>query len=339
MKRVLVGALVALMATPSLAAPAPAASTAAAKSEALSAPRGVRTRIVTLGTGAGPTQRKMRSQPANLLVVDDRLYLIDTGEGVVRQLAKAGYIASQVDNVFITHLHFDHTAGLASFMAFDWTNRRMKPVGIYGPPGTSGMVKGGLAYFANSVEVFSQQLPPTRPIAELFEAHDLDVSEPKVIFQDDKVRVLAVENSHYSAMKTTDLSFGKAKSYSYRFETPDRVVVFTGDTGPSAAVEKLAKGADVLVSEVIDIDTTMKLIRSSWKGPAEALKPLEDHMLMEHLAPEEVGKIAARAGVKMVVLTHLAPGLDETLDHSVFTTGVRKFYDGPVVAAQDLDQF
>lgn len=340
MKRALVALTMALMAAPAMAAPKPAAKPAAAPApEAAPAPRGLRTRIVTLGTGAGPTQRRTRSQPANLLVVDDRLYLIDTGEGVVRQLALAGYAPAKVDNVFLTHLHFDHTAGLASFMAFDWTGRRQDPVGVYGPPGTEALTKAGQAYFAIPVEVFTQQLPPTKPMSAIFQPHDVDVTTPKVIFQDDKVRVLAVENSHYSAMPSTGLSFGRAKAYSYRFETPDRVVVFTGDTGPSAALEELAKDADVLVSEVIDIDQTMTLIRQNWKGPPELLKPLEDHMLREHLLPEEVGKLATRARVRMVVLTHLAPSLDEDIDTTHFTRGVRQNYSGPVVAARDLDQF
>jgi len=160
-----------------------------------------------------------------------------------------------------------------------------------------------------------------------------------VVYQDDKVRVLAVENSHYSTLRDPNMSFGTARSYSYRFETPDRVVVFSGDTGPSASLEELARGADVLVTEVINIDETIDLIRRSWKAAPEALKPLEDHMREEHFVPEEVGKLAARAGVKMVVLTHLAPALDEDINFSAFTTGVRRYYSGPVVAAQDLDQF
>lgn len=304
-----------------------------------SAPRGVRTRLITLGTGAGPTVRKLRSQPANLLVVDGRPYLIDAGEGVIRQLAWAGYQPSQVEKVFITHLHFDHTADLASFMAFDWTNRRATPVDIYGPPGTEALTKAGLAYFAIPEAIFSQELPPGPPMASLFRAHDLDVTSPKLVYQDDKVRVFAVENSHYVTMKMAKQPYGTPKSYAYRFETPDRVVVFTGDSGPSPALTELAKGADVLVSEVIDIDETVALIKRSWHAPEAALQPLIEHMRREHLAPEEVGKLAAEAGVKMVVLTHQAPGLDEDVNASAIMRGVREHYAGVVVPARDLDQF
>jgi ribonuclease BN (tRNA processing enzyme) len=212
-------------------------------------------------------------------------------------------------------------------------------VGIYGPPGTEALTAAGLNYYAIPEAIFSEQLPKTRPMHELFQAHDLDVTTPKVVYQDDKVRVLAVENSHYSTMHMPKQAYGTAKSYSYRFETPDRVVVFTGDTGPSEGLEKLAEGADVLVSEAINIDETLDLIRKQWRGPEAAIKPLVDHMRLEHFTPDEIGKLAAKAKVGMVVLTHLAPGLDEDLDSSAFTTGVRRTYPGPVVAARDLDQF
>jgi ribonuclease BN (tRNA processing enzyme) len=300
---------------------------------------GARTRLVILGTGAGPTIRKFRSEPASLLIVDDRVYLIDAGEGVLRQLAWAGLRPSQVDEVFLTHLHFDHTAGLASFMAFDWADLRDAPVGIYGPPGTIALTKAGLGYFAISEALFSQEMEIKHPMQSLFDAHDLDVSAPTVVYQDDKVKVTAVENSHYSTLHMPAQSYGPVRSYAYRFETPDRVVVFTGDTGPSEGLERISAGADVLVSEVIDVDKTLARVRQLWKAPDAALTPLIDHMTREHFRPEDIGQMAARAGVKMVVLTHFAPGTDDETDPTNYTTGVRRYFSGPVVAARDLDQF
>ncbi|MDR3509477.1 MAG: MBL fold metallo-hydrolase [Caulobacteraceae bacterium] len=303
------------------------------------APRGLRARLVMLGTGAGPTIRKSRAGPASLLVVDGRVYLIDAGEGVLRQMAVAGFKAMDVDRVFLTHLHFDHTADLASFMAFDWAGLRERPVDIYGPPGTSALTRAGLDYFAISEAIFSQELVVKQPMSALFRAHDLDVTKPTVIYQDDKVRVLAVENSHYSTLRMPPQAYGAVRSYAYRFETPDRVVVFTGDTGPSEGLEQLAKGADILVSEVIDVDKTVDLVRHQWSAPDSALAPLIDHMTKEHFRPEDIGRLAARAGVKMVVLTHFAPGTDDETDPSPYTNGVRRYFSGPVVAARDLDQF
>jgi ribonuclease BN (tRNA processing enzyme) len=155
--------------------------------------------------------------------------------------------------------------------------------------------------------------------------------------------VTAAQNSHFyfaSRGPSGDLD----KSYAYRFDTPSGSVVFTGDTGPSESVAKLAEGADVLVSEVClcskgsaapkaDIDRSTVL-------PPDGLDAQEDfHMAHEHLTPEDVGTLAARAHVKTVILTHYVPGDDDETDATAFTSGVRKTFSGPVIAARDLFEF
>jgi ribonuclease BN (tRNA processing enzyme) len=79
-----------------------------------------RTKLILLGTAAGPVPKATRSQPATAIVVDGKVYLFDVGNGVLRQLAKAGYSVSDVAGIFITHNHFDHNADLGSVMAFRW---------------------------------------------------------------------------------------------------------------------------------------------------------------------------------------------------------------------------
>ncbi|MDR3510992.1 MAG: MBL fold metallo-hydrolase [Caulobacteraceae bacterium] len=309
----------------------------AARPQAAPAPS--ETRLIMLGTGGGPVIRRNRSQPAAALVVRGRVYLVDAGDDVARQLALAGFRPSSPDVVFLTHLHLDHTAGLASLIAFAWTELRASPIDIYGPPGATALATADLRAFAISEDLFRQELVIGRPMASIVRAHDIDVTAPRLIYRDDLVKVWAVENSHYATLEPRQRGYGPARSYAYRFETPGRVVVFTGDTGPSPAVERLAVGADVLVSEVIDLDKTLALVRERWRAPEAELKPVIDHMAKEHLRPEDVGRLAARAGVKMVVLTHFAPGADEETDPSPYVDGVRREYSGPVVAARDLDEF
>src|SRR5262245_65442676 len=84
--------------------------------------------------------------------------------------------------------------------------------------------------------------------------------------QDANIKLLAVENTHFAFHKGA--AAGKHKSYSYRFESPDRVIVFTGDTGPSDAVTELAKNADLLVTETSSFQERMQaLIKSGqWLG-------------------------------------------------------------------------
>lgn len=297
------------------------------------------TRLILLGTAAGPIPRSLRSQPSNLLVVDGRPYLIDAGDGVSRQLVTAGFKVSDVRHIFLTHHHIDHNAGLGSLMAFGWVEdyqRNMPsapPVQIYGPPATTFLVKSALDYLSIGERIFKAEMPV--PAAkDRFVAHDIDNNG--VIFSDDRVRVTAVENTHFNIPRSAP-NFGKDKSYSYRFDTPGRSVVFTGDTGPSDAVTKLAEGADVLVTEIEDVETMMKTFTGSMtKEQAGAFR---DHLEREHLTPEAVGKMAAAARVKAVVLTHFTPDEDEPTDASRFTQGVRKYYNGPVIAGRDLFEY
>ena len=297
------------------------------------------TRIITLGTLGGPRTHAKRSETANVLQVGDRVYLIDAGPGVSHQLAKAGLQPDDVNTIFLTHLHFDHIGGLSSLLGFTWVKRTGKTIDIYGPPGTSDYVAAAVNYLNIPMNIYAVEMPPTPPVSDLVSAHDVDTAGPKVIFQDDKVRVTAVENSHYVTIPADKRPLGAKRSYSYRFDTPDRSVVFTGDTGPSEALEKLAKGADVLVTEVMDIEATIDLQTKLLDMPRDKLKPVVDHMRLEHLSPEEVGKIAANAGVKEVVLTHLGPGEDNETDMRTYSQGVRKYFSGVVVVANDGEEF
>ncbi|MES3001839.1 MAG: MBL fold metallo-hydrolase [Pseudomonadota bacterium] len=292
-------------------------------------------RLVILGTAGGPAPHRFRSQPANLLVVNGKGYVIDAGDGVVRQIVSAGFQLKQVDAVFLTHLHLDHTAGIGTFMAFDWIGRRQNPVSIYGPPGTTELVRTATAHFGVGEQLFSSMLQNYPKLGSLFVAHDIDLTAPAEIYRDDNVKVIAVENSHYSTEAVRKRDHGTDRSYALRFEMQDRTIVFTGDTGPSASVEKLATGADILVSEVIDIPAILATISGMMK--ADEAGALVEHMHKEHLTPEEVGKLATRAGVKMVVLTHFAGS--QSPDTSGFVAGVRRHFKGAVVAAQDLDAF
>ena len=138
------------------------------------------------------------------------------------------------------------------------------------------------------------------------------------------------------------LDYGIAKSYSYRFDTPDRVIVFTGATGPSEAVTELSKGADILLSEVTSVEEAkeQRIKNGIWDRMSPAVQAVYiRHMSEEHLTPEEVGKMAARAGVKTVVLTHLPSTTDPKDEYARFGDQVRKYFSGRVLVAKDLMEF
>lgn len=334
-------ALAALLLSSSIQAGAVAAQTASAattgaNAKPTTAPEG--TRLVILGTIAGPVAQHDRSEPASLIEVGERKYLIDAGEGVAQRLDAAGVSAADVRKIFLTHLHFDHVAGLAPLLGVAWIKRSGGEIDIYGPPATYTFVKSALQYLEIPQGIYAAGMPPTASLADIVKAHDIDVSRPTVIYQDDKVRVTAVDNTHYVTIPAARRPLGSARSYAYRFDTPDRSIVFTGDTGPSDAVTELAKGADILVSEVQDTPAVLAALAKAFNAPETSLKPIADHMIQEHLSPREVGLMAKRAGVKMVVLTHIG-GANERKDMRGITAGVREVFSGPVVAAQDGDEF
>jgi ribonuclease BN (tRNA processing enzyme) len=102
----------------------------------------------------------------------------------------------------------------------------------------------------------------------------------------------------------------------------------------------LAKGADLLVSEIIDVDATVANVRRnnpSLTGPA--FDGLVQHLVRHHLTPEQVGELASAAGVKVVVLTHQVPGSSDPADLVRYKAGVNKHFNGHVFVANDLDSF
>ena len=292
--------------------------------------------IVTLGTRGGPLPTRGRTQSSNLLVVNKALYLIDAGDGVTRRLVKSGYDFRQVGHVFITHAHSDHTMGLATLLVSQWEYQRREPTVVYGG-GASALVKGAIAYLTPNAEIRWAEGKRTR-MEEVFRGRDV---APGAVYQDANVRVSAVENTHFNFAPDSP-GHGKYRSYSYRFETPGRIVVFTGDTGPSEALTQLAKGANVLVSEVTVVEDVMELLKRNGAWQAKSLSEQVSwmrHMREEHVTPEQVGRMAAAAGVKTVVLTHFSPSIDRRDDYQRYAVEARKFFSGQVVVAKDLMQF
>lgn len=292
--------------------------------------------VITLGTAGGPLPRAQRAQAANLLVVNGTPYLIDAGDGAVRRIVRAGYDFRQVDKIFITHAHSDHTNGLATLLNAQWEYAKREPTEVYGG-GVEALVKGTIAFLTPNAEVRWTEGKRVR-MEEVFRGHDV---APGVIFQDANVRVTAVENTHFNFPPDSP-AHGKYRSYSYRFDTPGRAVVFTGDTGPSEALAQLTKGADVLVTEVNVTEEVIDLQKRNGSWQAKSAAEQEAwirHMNEEHVTPEQVGRMASAAGVKTVVLTHFTPTVNRNDDYQRFVEATKKVYSGQVLLAKDLMQF
>jgi ribonuclease BN (tRNA processing enzyme) len=161
---------------------------------------------------------------------------------------------------------------------------------------------------------------------------------PELVYSDDNIRVLAITNDHYHFAEGSEEDIF-SRSYSFRIETNTKSYVYTGDTGWSQNVIDLARNADVLVSEVIDLVGIERTLRASPNIPVAALPGLLAHMAQDHLTPQQVGEMAKAAGVKSVVLTHLVPGNDGETDPGVYSAQVSEIFEGPVSVANDLDAF
>jgi ribonuclease BN (tRNA processing enzyme) len=305
------------------------------------------TELLMLGTAGGPPLRKDRSEPSTLLIVDGRPYLIDCGIGTIRRLVEVGIPSETIGTIFFTHLHPDHDLGLVDVMANDYFHLDLasdaRKINIYGPPQTSELVEAAFHYISIPFEVFAAEQPgfqPGRPnhgLPSPFVAHE--VAGEGVVYRDDKIQITAAENSHYALMPSHFRAH--FKSYSYRIQTPHGVVVFTGDTGPSDAVVKLAMGADVLVAEVEEgLDELRGFIdhmaaQNHW--PPARKQEFAAHMEKEHLTVDSLGELASKAQVQSVLFYHYDP--QNKAEQEALVAGMKKYFHGPVLAPMDLDRF
>lgn len=290
--------------------------------------------FVTLGTMAGPISNPQRSQPANLLLWGDQAILIDAGDGAAEQLARAGVELAEIDAIFISHHHFDHTGGLFALLGMRYQTRVASPLAIYGPPGTARLVAGLVAAMAPAVEVGAGYPGAARPSADagltVVEMRDGDHIALGGI------AVTAARNSHYSYAEGS-AEAAQYQSLSFRFDAPGRAIVYTGDTGPSPAVERLAHNADLLVSEVIDVEgATADLLRARPDLPPMALVMIERHFREQHLTAGQAGQLARAAGVHQLVLTHVAIG---GRDPEQVRAAAAAAFGGSVTVAVDLARY
>ena len=275
-------------------------------------------RLVLLGTAGGPTPKRTRSAPAQALQLGDAIYVIDCGNGVARQMVLAGLPLRDLRHVFVTHHHSDHVADLITLPLLAWASGLDHPVTLHGPRPLKRSVKAGLA--ANAFDIATREKdegrPPLRSLVRVDEFRG-----DGIVYRDSLVTVRAARVDHPPI----------DEAYGYRFDTVHWSVVISGDTAPSDNLVRLARGADVLVHEVLLAGADEV---SAWVG-----KPLDDplvrHILRSHTSFRDVGQIARDAGVKKLVLSHYVPG-DASVDREAVLSEIRKSFDGEVVFGEDL---
>lgn len=275
----------------------------------------MKTELTLLGTGGGPTPKRNRAAPAQAITVGDATYIIDCGNGVGRQLVKAGIDLGTLRGVFITHHHSDHNADTGTLLQLAWSSHLQSVVEVFGPPPMSAMMQHFFDY--SRTDVSTRVLDEGRPnLSELVRTHD--VIQPGLVYEDDRVRVTCAEVNH-----------PPMTAYAYRIETDDRAIVISGDTAPSDELIRLAAGADVLVHEVMHSPSLGPLL-SRTNGSR-----LREHLLSSHTDYSDVGAIATKAGVETLVLSHFVPG-DAAITDEIWTDEAAKTFTGNIIAGRDL---
>ena len=275
-----------------------------------------RTRVVMLGTGT-PGPDPDRSGPATAIVVGDTAYLVDFGPGVVRRASAAAKLRSidalepiRLRVAFLTHLHSDHTVGYPDLIFTPWTIGRRVPLEVYGPKGVKAMTEHILE--AYRVDIDTRTNPDgnqrTFPEGHGVNAHEIG---PGVVYKDAKVTVTAFATKH--AME----------SYGYRFDTPDRTIVISGDTNPTQATIDACRGCDVLIHE--------------GQSPAWlATRPdtFQGFAAKYHTTTPQLADLAQAAKPRLLIVYHYSSVAPDDILGEMLAR-----YPGHVVVGRDLDVY
>jgi ribonuclease BN (tRNA processing enzyme) len=281
-------------------------------------PQRRRTRLILLGTAGGPRPKPDRSAPAQAIVVDGMLWVVDCGNGVARQIVRAGLPLPALRRVFLTHHHSDHNADYGNLILLAWAAGLSTPVDTYGPPPLARMTD--LFFEMNAYDmdlrVQDEGRPPLRPLVSVHEV----VTAGRIA--EDNLTIVTGALVHHPPV---------VPAFAYRFDGPDRSIVISGDTTGCDALIELARGADVLVHEALYPEAVGRMVA---RVPNAAR--LKEHILGSHTPVEEVGRIAAAAGVKTLVLTHLVPGDDPQVSDAMWRDAARAHFRGHIVVGSDL---
>jgi ribonuclease Z len=273
-------------------------------------------RLILCGTSA-PFPDAQRAKACAAVIVKGRVFVFDTGPGSVNTLMLMGFPLERIAGVFLTHYHSDHIGDLGELKMQTWAAGRPAPLAVHGPAGVETVVRGfNMAYSLDDSYRTAHHGEGTMPPAAAPLAAQ-PFSGDGVVYKDADVVITAFTVKHDPIRPAVG----------YRIDAGGRSIVITGDTAPTESVAKAATGADVLVSEALSM-RMMKLLQSAATGAgAERQAKLFGDVQTYHTDPVDAARSANAAGVKLLVLTHLAPGVPQPALEKLFLDGVAEVRD------------
>jgi ribonuclease BN (tRNA processing enzyme) len=251
-------------------------------------------------------------------LVNGAAYVVDCGNGVATQLVRAGVALRSIRHIFITHHHSDHNADYGNLLLLAWTAGLQDRVDTWGPPPLARMTN--LFLQLNAFDIKTRIADEGRPpLAPLIHAHER--TSGGIVMNDAGVTVTCALVDHRPIVP----------AFAYRFDTPGRSIVISGDTKRSDALIRLAQGADLLVHEALYPPAIDRLVE-----PLANAAALKRSILSHHTPAEDVGRVAAAAGVKTLVLSHFVPAEDASLTDQSWIDAVRSTFKGQIVVGKDL---
>ena len=267
-------------------------------------------KVVLLGTG-NPRPALSRFGPSILVEAGDDKLLFDCGRGVTQRLYQLKIPFNEVDALFLTHLHSDHTVGIPDLWLSGWVMGRKVPLRAWGPAGTADMMTHLEQAYSFDVHIrrdVDERLPADGAVIQ---AHDI---EQGVVYEGNGAKVTAFTVDH-----------GPVKpAFGYRVDFAGHSVVLSGDTRPSENLVHFAQGTDVLVHEVLDVDV--------YRQTDDIYSPEQVQKVMaHHTTAEQAGIIFSRVKPKLAVYSHIVP-----IDAPDVVAHTRKTYSGPLELGEDL---